>query len=230
MVWKSDAPTTLELSLCSGSEGSPWSLAPKPLLPPLSKLPCELADFPLELLGFLTLKYMLFVSPLKFSPLLLETQCLYNFSQLFQQKFLPRKAPCFVRAISPPVLHARHALHVVLTVGCLGGQQEQLQLAAVPALRAHPLLKKLRHAIPASGCAAVCHSITSSLSFSESGFFLALGSSAAAFFIPFPPSEPWIWSLFIRQYLLKWLFFCPIKYECSAGTCTEQKIRNSFLG
>lgn len=100
MVWKSDAPTTLELSLCSGSEGSPWSLAPKPLLPPLSKLPCELADFPLELLGFLTLKYMLFVSPLKFSPLLLETQCLYNFSQLFSRNSSPGRLP----ALSEPFL------------------------------------------------------------------------------------------------------------------------------
>lgn len=72
-------------SLCAGSEGRLWSLAPKPLLLLLSKLPCELADFPLELLGFLPLKYVLFVCPLKFSPSLSETWCLYTFGQLFSR-------------------------------------------------------------------------------------------------------------------------------------------------
>lgn len=207
----------LEPSLCAGSEGTLWSLAPKPLQLLLSKLPCELPDLPLELLGFLALKYMLFVCPLKFSLSLLETQCLYNFSQLFSRNSSPERLPCFVRAISPPVLHARHALHVVLVVGCLGGQQE-------PSTESTSFTQNTsftQKVLAQSGCAAVCHIITSTLSFSEPGFFLALGSSTAAFFIPFPLSKHWVWSLFIIQYLLKWFFICPVKHVCSGGTYTE---------
>lgn len=95
-------------SLCAGSEGRLWSLAPKTLLLLLSKLPCELADFPLELLGFLPLKYVLFVCPLKFSPSLSETWCLYTFGQLFSRNIsLGRLSlPCQSHSSSSPALKA----------------------------------------------------------------------------------------------------------------------------
>jgi len=124
MVWKKDAPMTLELNLGAGADGSRRSLAPKPLLLLLRKFTCELSNFRLQSLGFLTLKYVLSIYPVKVSPSPLETQCLYKFSLLCSRNSSPASLPALSEPFLLTVLHTRHTLHVVLMAGPLGGQQE----------------------------------------------------------------------------------------------------------
>lgn len=161
---------------------------------------------------------MLFVCPLKFSPPASETRYLYDFSQLFSRNSSPGRLPL------PRQSHfsCSSALKVCTARGPHGGMSGRAAGAA-PAGHSSNIENTsfTQKVLTCESSEWLCHIITSSLSFSESGFFLALGSSTAAFFIPFPLSKPWIWSLLKRQYLFKWHFFCPIKHVCSAGTCTE---------
>lgn len=157
------------------------------------------------------MKYVLFVCPLKCSPSLLETQCLYNFSQLFGRNSPPGRLPLLCQSHSPSS-PARKACTACGPHSGMSGRAPGASGHSPSSENTSCTQKVLTHNSSKWLCSSVSHHHT------QSGFFLPSGSAAAAFFIPSPLSK----LLFIRQYLLKGFFFlCHIKHGCSAGTCTE---------
>lgn len=142
---------------------------------------------------------MLFICPSKVIPSLLETPCLYKSSLLFSRNSSPAGFPALSEPFLLPFLHVRPGLHMFLIAEPLGGQQEQLCASWPQSQHCERILfsKSSDTQFQYLTTQQVCHIVTFSMSFSESGLFLVLGSQTAAFFLPLPPppTETWIWSL-----------------------------------